>query len=167
MKPKGSQFVQLPMFMRAGDLTDPHKVVHADSSSDAVKDRDVESLQFVKLGESKAPGTHEDTWDRGRAGPSLHESIAAEGVKEPVTMTYDREDWRTQSGPRRLMLNDGHHRAFAAADINPDMEIPVTYDFPTIDTEFNGPLGELRDTLWNDRTRNPDQTDPWPARERD
>lgn len=161
MKPKGAQFTQLPMFMRAGDLADPEKVGHMDSGGykELGDMSSHEVMQRAKLGESMKGGSEHDTYYRQGVGRSLRDSIADEGVRNPVEMTHEKEGWPAPTGPRRLQVSDGHHRVFAAADVNPDMEIPLTYDFPDIDYTHKGALGDT--PKWTDRTRNPDQPSPW------
>jgi len=51
---------------------------------------------------------------------SLYQSIQKEGVVNPVEISGT-------DGGSALFLEDGNHRVVAAHDINPDMEIPVTY----------------------------------------
>lgn len=175
MKPKGSQFIQLPMFMRAGDLADGTKVGHADQYAyqGFGSYSPNEHMARSKVGESLKPGTSDDTWQRRGSGQSLRESIAEKGVKNPVEMTVDVDNF--PHGPEipkgdeyRLQVFDGHHRVFAAADVNPDMEVPLNYHFPDIDTTWRGPLGDT--PKWNDLTRNPGQESAWgpdPRPERD
>ena len=48
---------------------------------------------------------------------SLYESIAREGVTEPVTLQDPN------------IMHQGHHRVAAAYSIDPDMEIPVKHNY--------------------------------------
>ena len=42
------------------------------------------------------------------------------GVQKPINVVEGESD--------RPMVTEGHHRVFSAADIDPDMEIPVWWD---------------------------------------
>lgn len=53
----------------------------------------------------------------------LYDSIASEGVHEPVTIQ--------NYGKNKTRVLNGHHRIAAAYDINPDMEIPVEHKIRT------------------------------------
>lgn len=126
--------VDWPMFERAGDIADPSKYRYSDE-----RDPD-DSEDYFHLMHGREP-THEERSDpsftynvlrdeklteskqsdKHRAGLSpehkgLYESIAAEGVREPVTVST-RLDYK--------LLSEGHHRVFAANDINPEMMVPV------------------------------------------
>jgi hypothetical protein len=81
-----------------------------------------------KLREAKLPGSSRSTYaarakerSGGIAGPSLHESIATEGVKTPVRLHSGFED-----DPEISIMN-GHHRIVAQADIDPAREVPVEW----------------------------------------
>ena len=70
-----------------------------------------------------------DMWseklDESKSGnrEGLHESIAKEGVLEPVKIKHD--------DGAESHIADGHHRVAAANDINPDMEVPVEHFVPS------------------------------------
>lgn len=149
MKPKGSQFTQLPMFMPAGDLADPSRVVPAEADLGY----DPASLREDKIEESRAPGSSVDTQEPQAGASSLRASVAAHGVREPVSLSLepDPEDIEG-SGPHSMWLFDGHHRVYTAADINPRMEVPVS---------FEDNLGIVRTENGRDFTRHVDQKDPW------
>lgn len=53
--------------------------------------------------------------DRGVA-----DSVAQEGVREPVTVGMERDG--------SVTMLDGHHRLATALAINPDMRVPVDFD---------------------------------------
>lgn len=55
-----------------------------------------------------------------RGAPSLYDRVASEGVKDPVSAIV-------KFGYPERRLVDGHHRAFASADIDPDRLVPVHY----------------------------------------
>ena len=123
MKPKGTQFFQYTMFEPAGKLADPAQTVHGD-----VKIGTTEQVRRDKIQRSKMPGVNEDMGLRSGIykGASLYDSIKERGVVNPVSMldmsAYPEPSWRTDR-----WLRNGHHRVFAAADIDPHMEIPVTW----------------------------------------
>jgi len=66
----------------------------------------------------------------------LGQSIAKEGVKEPVELrrisgVYDRSTQRRVSPEHESWaVSDGHSRVIAAYDANPNMEVPVIYQKP-------------------------------------
>lgn len=112
---------QLFMFAPASQLADPKQVVHNDVTAYSVN-RGVreESAQAQvskrKLKEAKFSG--------------LHDSIAREGVREPVEMgpgNYSPPRGSFRGARDKPKLYNGHHRVFAANDINPRMEIPVSW----------------------------------------
>ena len=113
------QWEQLPMFMKAGEVKekinyspDPH--------------RDIEHLWDYNLHEAKTGAIRNARYlpTRARKGASLYDSIKREGVKKPVELIPNPS--YKKSG---VHLAEGHHRVAAAADINPDMLIPVQHDY--------------------------------------
>jgi hypothetical protein len=75
------------------------------------------SLYAQKLKESKENSA--SGYSRVEKGKdSLYQSIQKEGVRNPIELRIRKND---------IQINDGHHRLIAAHDINPDMEVPVTY----------------------------------------
>jgi hypothetical protein len=110
---------QLAMFMPAKEIMD--KLNYSDDG--------VISPRFWarKLKEAKT-GTVEDshTSRRGRQ-KSLYESVKEEGVQKPVEL---RETLVPSIfTPKGHQLLQGHHRVAAAADIDPNMLIPVTHSY--------------------------------------
>jgi hypothetical protein len=97
------QWEQLPMFMTAGDIKS--KITYSDDGDVGGK------LWSRKLSESKRGG--------------LYRSIKAKGVKKPVELQRNLN--RSTFTPVGYQLNDGHHRVAAAADIDPNMLVPVTH----------------------------------------
>ena len=85
----------------------------------------MEELQDRKLNETLDPeGLRPELGEDGQPHPwyknneeSLYESIAREGVTEPVTLQDPDTLWQ------------GHHRVAAAYSIDPDMEIPVEHHY--------------------------------------
>ena len=85
----------------------------------------MEELQDRKLNETIDPeGIRPELGEDGQPHPwyknneeSLYESIAREGVTEPVTL----------QDPDTLL--QGHHRVAATYSIDPDMEIPVEHHY--------------------------------------
>ena len=109
---------QYPLFMDADDLTDPSRVSHVD-----LRDHEgVDQLEHRKVREAADPAyrpNEDDHFPKDWEG-SLLDSIAAEGVKTPVYLTDDPE-----SPDDRLELGDGHHRAFAAKEVQRRTGQPV------------------------------------------
>jgi hypothetical protein len=135
---------QLTLFERAGDLVDPTKFNHADrfpyitakSTLDPLFG-DYESMAKTKVKESKAWDAHPEEVDestladpdgpvlRRKEHPSLRQDIKRRGVQTPINISFDpQEDVEDRSIPT---ISNGHHRIFAANDINPDMEVPVSW----------------------------------------
>ena len=96
---------QFSMFERAGDLADPAKFDLADKGE--MPEVTHESFLSFKR------------WD---SSPHLEESIATHGVKDAVEINtpFSKGDNPT--------VEDGHHRIAVAAGLNPDMEVPVTWN---------------------------------------
>ena len=93
--------VQLPMFMAANDLVDSitYTADFPSSGKDAVMD--------IKLHEAKR-GTVNNAHRGARPGePNFHDSVGAEGVKEPVQMIHTDNN---------NMLGQGHHRVASASE---------------------------------------------------
>lgn len=126
----GGQFQQLPMFMPAGELRD--QVTPGD-----IKNTDPDHLTKLgihtsadfwdrKVSESRAPGTelgaHRDGTPRDPTRPSLANSVAASGVREPVSV------WHEEDGSRTLW--DGHHRVASAHHADPSQLVPVQHLAP-------------------------------------
>lgn len=106
---------QLSMFMPARELykMNPNPadmMVSSSTSTDPTQRK--KDMWAEKLDESKS-GNRE----------GLHESIAKEGVLEPVKIKHD--------DGAESHIADGHHRVAAANDINPDMEVPVEHFVPS------------------------------------
>lgn len=72
-----------------------------------------------KLEESKNWTLYEGRSGRERVAKPIYPSIEKSGVKSPVVLDSGEGEL-----PLASILN-GHHRIAAAADINPDMEVPV------------------------------------------
>ena len=85
----------------------------------------LEGMWSNKLEESKA---EEYNIESER---SLHDRITSEGVKEPVQVTRTAADFGEGTSRAHLrnqdVLFDGHHRVAAAANIDPNMEVPVEH----------------------------------------
>ena len=101
---------QLQMFMPAGELRQRIPKAYDHLHESVVHDV-VEGMWAKKLEESKSG--HQP---RGGDGRSLHAAIASEGITHSALI--DVED---------LTIVDGHHRVVTASDIDPQMEVPVTY----------------------------------------
>ena len=112
------QWEQLPMFMKAGELKskinvsyDPH--------------RDMEHLWRYKLQEAKTGAIRNARYTptRARKGASFYDSIKEKGVQKPVLISPNP----SYKSPG-FHLSEGHHRVAAAADIDPNMLIPVKHE---------------------------------------
>jgi hypothetical protein len=110
---------QLAMLYPAGKLADPDETYHWDE----VGYRSHEHMAAAKLAESKEGSADNARWQARRGGKTLYEDIAENGVRHPVEV-----DWgEGTDGAGGVNLSNGHHRVFAAADIDPSMEIPVRW----------------------------------------
>lgn len=110
------QFQQLDMFRPARDLADPSKIQHGDAYQTK---GDTTALAEQKVASAGASG--------------LYKGVAHEGVKEPVGV-YHLSGWPEYEGAtfrNGEFLRNGHHRVFAANDIDPDSEVPIRHhDLP-------------------------------------
>jgi hypothetical protein len=120
---------QLQMFMPAGELRNRIVDYPDDPGEDAIQRSLIESrVRRISPGQSENLGVKE--------GSTLYESIHDEGVKEPVELLFTNrqgdiwpaENLEAARRDRRPILVEGHHRAASAMDIDPTMEVPVTYD---------------------------------------
>ena len=116
------QWEQLPMFMKAGEIKS--KIT---SSADP-GGGNMEYLWGYKLHEAKTGAIRNARYlpTRARKGASLYDSIKAKGVQKPVEL--ERRTSKSKTKPIEYSLGEGHHRVAAAADINPNMLIPVIHD---------------------------------------
>ena len=128
----------LPMFMTADELADPDSVIHADRLfGDEPMDRFVgEKLERAKKRSGHPWRPDEPEYDEDM-GTSLYDSIEKHGVREPVKMDVpgtpqpffisERPDY----DPGKPLLTNGHHRVFAAADVQrrtgKDKWVPVEW----------------------------------------
>lgn len=79
-------------------------------------------LQQQKLTRSKTSSIYDKhTTDSDKS--TLYDSIKDKGVTSPVSIGLNREN----DGKLTEYLSDGHHRATAANDVNPEMYVPVKY----------------------------------------
>lgn len=145
---KHARELQLPMFVPAKHLVDgtvgtfnPGDLMEVEETYDGGwTDPDGDRWETEIRNE-----TPDEGWDRkldeahqygggggyvlpdGRMG-SLYDSIEAEGVRGPVRLSaYDlgMDEYGSIRPVGTIM--DGHHRAAAAADIDPDAEVPVMW----------------------------------------
>ena len=114
--------LQLQMFMPAREL---QGLTPSDFDPNRSTSHTVDDMWANKLEESKA---EEYNIESER---SLHDRIASEGVKEPVQVTRTAADFGEGTIRAHLrnqdVLFDGHHRVAAAANIDPNMEVPVEH----------------------------------------
>ena len=119
--------VQLPMFMAANDLVDSVTLT-ADMPS-AGKGR----VMDVKLDEAKRGGHLNAHRDQGRGEPNFHDSVGAEGVKEPVQMIHTDNN---------TMMGQGHHRVASASEhsamTGSPQFVPLVHTDARSGTKFEG-----------------------------
>jgi hypothetical protein len=116
---------QLTMFEQARTLDT--EMVHGDVMSSG---RDADSVREQKLREAASPGSavtahnvREKFVARTQGVGSLRDSIASSGVTEPVHVSLGQR-WSSRAEPT---LDNGHHRVYTAADLDPNMEVPVRW----------------------------------------
>lgn len=107
-QPIGSANVD-PNFKEMGHLTETHTM-------DRVAD--------IKRAENNAPHDegHFGTDELTEPGETLMSSIKRQGIQNPVKLRFSDRD-------KTWVITDGQHRVVAAHDINPDMYVPVEYNF--------------------------------------
>lgn len=123
---------QLQFFIPAGAFEEaareiPDQVKFADImpyDADQADER-IDRLKRLKIAESRV-----ERWGQ----PPLRSDIEESGrVKKPVALSarFMREPTKDENGSwvvrNMFIVDDGHHRVFTAADIDPTMEIPVSY----------------------------------------
>jgi hypothetical protein len=115
------QWEQLPMFMKAGEIK-----AKVNTSADP-GGSDMDRLWHNKLYESKTGAIRNARYlpTRARKGATLYDSIKREGVRKPVELQRNTRD--TKFSKKGYSLSEGHHRVAAAADIDPNMLIPVEH----------------------------------------
>jgi hypothetical protein len=107
-KPIGSGTID-PEFQDFGHLTETHTMT---------------KVADIKRAENNAPhdegmfGTDKNTDE----GESLMDSIKRQGIVNPVKLRFSSRD-------KTFVLTDGQHRTVAANDIDPNMYVPLEYDF--------------------------------------
>ena len=107
---------QLSMFIPARELMN-HTAGHGeDYDGNYLLMSKSPNVRASKLKESKEGHPYGGNKD------SLYENIKKEGVKHPVQI---RLHSKRRGGGTQIW--DGHHRIFAAHDIDPNMEVPVHY----------------------------------------
>ena len=117
-----AQWEQLPMYMKAGEIK---SMVNYSADPGG---RYMDHLWDYKLQEAKTGAIRNARYrpTRARKGASLHDSIKREGVRKPVELIRNFDDSRYS--PAGYQLSEGHHRVAAAADIDPNMLVPVKHD---------------------------------------
>ena len=86
---------------------------------------EMESLPDIKRAENAVPhdeGMFGTDYSTINEGETLTNSIKRQGVKNPVNLSFSKDS-------NRWVMMDGQHRAVAAHDVNPDMYIPLSYNF--------------------------------------
>lgn len=105
-----------PEFKEFGHLTETHTM-------DKVAD--------IKRAENNAPhdesmfGTDANT----NEGETLMNSIKRQGIVQPVRLKFSNKD-------KTWVITDGQHRTVAAHDIDPNMYVPIDYDFDRAADEY-------------------------------
>lgn len=107
-QPIGSANVD-PEFQEMGHLTETHTM---------------NKVADIKRAENHAPHDegHFGTDEHTNEGESLMESIKRQGIVNPVTLRFSHRD-------KTFVLTNGQHRVVAAHDINPNMYVPLEYNF--------------------------------------
>ena len=132
-KPKDNFKVEPQMELPLGNKDESNEIAwrnidpHTDSSRKMTQDESWDK----KLRGSKMVGTQGNGSYLRKGEPSLHESIASHGVLSAVQIQAlgDRHK-PTSAKPYtqdKPFVTGGHHRIAAAADINPNMLVPVEY----------------------------------------
>jgi hypothetical protein len=139
MKRKGDQFsvlppqadhagpVQLPMFMEANNLLDSLTLTadNPSMSKDMVMD--------IKLHEAKSGGANSAHLTQRPGEPNFHDSVGAEGVKEPVQVIHTDNN---------IMMGQGHHRVASASEhsamTGSPQFVPVVHTDARSGTKFEG-----------------------------
>lgn len=112
--------------IRAGDLANPDKFDYYDLGKEdnylgeGHNYTTFENLSTNKVRSAKNSPEHGSLDELKPGETSLYESIRKEGVRTPINVVEGESD--------KPMVTEGHHRVFSAADIDPDMEIPVWWD---------------------------------------
>jgi hypothetical protein len=122
----GQQFRQLDMFRPAGELADPSQTFHGDRIRMHRHGIDPETIHERKLDWAMRADADDTDLEVGVDVPSsaetLYDSIGTFGVREPVNLSVTG----SPEGHKNY-LTDGHHRVIAAADQNPNAEVPVVW----------------------------------------
>lgn len=103
---------QLQMFMPAKKLFSELNSLDAGATPLSEQPKVVEQKRADNRSAKPEGGTGEV--------PFLEKSIKEEGVKRPVTLGYDHKILKP-------LVANGNHRIVAAHDIDPNMEVPVSY----------------------------------------
>lgn len=108
---------QLPMFLTPKEIQENYYPLPGDFIS---PDETREDLWKRKAKESSegSPGDSRKKTSK----ETLTESIAKEGVKHPITLAMDINK---EMGADKPFVYGGHHRVAAAAQVNPNMLVPV------------------------------------------
>ena len=108
---------QLSMFLPARELMG-YMAGHTEGfNTDYLPLSESPRIYAQKLKESKEKSASGQYFvEKGK--DSLYQSIQKEGVYSPVNLRIRKND---------IQINDGHHRLVSAHDIDPNMEVPVTY----------------------------------------
>lgn len=105
---------QLQMFMPAKKLY--NEMLSLDADLEPLSQN--EDIAHMKRSENQQ--TESLAFDREPIYPKLEESIRKEGVKKPVRLLLG-------GGVLKPLIGNGNHRIVAAHDIDPNMEVPVSY----------------------------------------
>lgn len=113
---------QFSSFVKAKELMDyPSGDFNGSSLSLMASVRNTRKLNEAQTGNRWA-GSHAYTMGEGET--SLYDDIAANGVKNAVTLDATHH-W---SGRDKPLVTDGNHRIAAAHAIDPEMMVPVRYN---------------------------------------
>lgn len=113
--------------IRAGDLLPGPHVQYFDAEGVG---EDAEQVMARKLRSAKSnEGNGFGGGVYGKDYDSLQESIRKHGVKGPVSLSFPDE--------HSVIVHGGHHRIAAAADLDPDMQIPWKPGIPGIPEKYD------------------------------
>lgn len=115
--------IKSQMELPLGDEEQRRKITMENVDPDVARRSSSEETWAKKLEESRNIGPEGETY-ASRNKPSLHESIKKAGVLSPVNIQAKS---MMEKGQEKPFVTGGHHRIAAAADVNPNMLVPVSY----------------------------------------
>ena len=113
------QHYQYKMFVQSKDLMNIPSGEYFGAGKTLAENSEMRQQKLRRSKTSSIYDKHATDSDKS----SLYDSIRDKGVTTPVVIGLNREN----SGKLSEYLADGHHRATAANDINPEMYVPIEY----------------------------------------